>query len=78
MGSRARVFIRIGVTAVLACISWVVLAYVVTAPLGAVYGWGGHPPIPSAPRSVFFGLYLVVLPLVCLGVSWRLTRGITR
>ncbi len=78
MTSRARVFVRLGVTLILACVLWVVLAYLVTAPLGEVYGWGGHPAIPSAPESVYIVLYLIVLPVICLGLSWWLTRAITR
>jgi hypothetical protein len=78
MGSRASAFIRVVVTAVLASISWVVLGFLVTAPLGAFYGWSGHPAIPAAPGGIYFLVYLIVLPALCLGVSWRLTRRITR
>ena len=73
-----RTVIRIVVTAVLACIAWVVLGFLVTAPLGAFYGWSGHPAIPAAPLAVYGVLYLIVLPAMCLSVSWRLTRRITR
>ena len=78
MTSRARLFVRLGVTLILACVLWGVLGYLATAPLGAVYGWGGHPAIPSAPESVYIVLYLIVLPAICLGSCWWLTRGITR
>lgn len=48
--SRMPVFIRIAVTILIACLSWVVLAFLLTAPLGAWYGWSGHPAIPAALR----------------------------
>lgn len=57
-------------TLVLAPISWVLLGYFATLPLGAIYGWGGHPAIPSAPLGVYIALYGVVFPLACLAAAW--------
>ena len=58
-------------TVVVGALCWVVLGYLATAPLGAIYGWSGHPAIPAAPEQVYIGLYLVVLPVVCLLAGWR-------
>jgi hypothetical protein len=59
-------------TVALAAPGWLVLGYLATAPLGAIYGWSGHPAIPAAPTSVYVGVYLVVLPLVCVVAAWIL------
>jgi len=56
---------------VLALVAWAVLGYLATMPLGALYGWSGHPALPAAPVAVYIGLYLVVLPLICLYWAWR-------
>jgi protein-S-isoprenylcysteine O-methyltransferase Ste14 len=61
-------------TLVLAAAGWAVLAYLATAPLGAIYGWSGHPPLPNAPTAVYVVLYLVVLPAICLVLAWRMIR----
>ena len=63
-------------TLVIASIAWVVLGYLATAPLGAIYGWQGHPSIPAAPRSVYVAFYLIILPLICLAGAWMLVRWI--
>src|SRR5687767_12104269 len=63
-------------TLVLACMAWVLLGYLATAPLGAIYGWQGHPSIPAAPKAVYVAVYLVVLPLICLSGAWMLVRWI--
>jgi len=56
---------------VVAIVSWVFLGYLATAPLGAIYGWSGHLAIPDAPLAVYVGLYLVVLPVLCLSGVWK-------
>lgn len=61
-------------TLVAASIAWAFLGYLATAPLGALYGWSGHPAIPGAPLAVYVGLYLVVLPAICLFLAWKTIR----
>lgn len=61
---------RIAATLLLGAVAWVVLAYLSTVPLGMIYGWGGHPSIPSAPMDVYVWLLFVVLPIVSLGGAW--------
>lgn len=61
-------------TLLVASAGWAVLGYLATAPLGALYGWSGHPAIPGAPLTVYVGLYLVVLPAICLFLAWRTIR----
>jgi hypothetical protein len=63
-------------TLVVAVAGWALLGYLASAPLGAIYGWTGHPSMPAAPTAVYVGLYLVVLPAVCLFVAWRFVRWI--
>lgn len=63
---------------VLTTACWAILGYLATAPLGALYGWSGHPSIPNAPVSVYIGLYLIVLPILCLFVAWKLVSVIFR
>ena len=72
MTAYVRLVIRALATVVLAAIGWAVVGYVATAPLGAIYGWGGHPAMPSAPWSVYVALYFVTLPAVCLIGGWFL------
>lgn len=64
------VALRVLGTLVLATISWALLGYFATLPLGAIYGWGGHPALPSAPIGVYIALYAVVFPLLCLAAAW--------
>lgn len=64
------VALRVVGTLVLATLSWALLGYFATLPLGAIYGWGGHPAIPSAPIGVYIALYGVVFPLLCLAAAW--------
>ena len=64
------VALRLLGTLVLATISWVLLGYFATLPLGAIYGWGGHPALPSAPIGVYIALYGGVFPLLCLAAAW--------
>ena len=64
------VALRVLGTLVLATISWLLLGYFATLPLGAIYGWGGHPALPSAPIGVYIALYGVGFPLLCLAVAW--------
>lgn len=65
-----RMVARLAVSLVLAVIGWALLGYLATLPLGAFYGWSGHPAIPAAPWSVYLALYAVVLPGVCLAGGW--------
>ena len=58
-------------TLILGLAGWVVLGYLATLPLGAIFGWSGHPAIPDAPTGVYIGLYLVLLPALCLAGAWR-------
>jgi hypothetical protein len=62
----------------LATLAWVILGYLLTMPLGLLFGWSGHPAIPDAPLSVYVGLYGVVLPAGCLFGAWNLVRAISR
>ena len=64
------VALRVVGTLVLATLSWALLGYFATLPLRAIYGWGGHPAIPSAPIGVYIALYGVVFPLLCLSAAW--------
>jgi hypothetical protein len=70
MTPAAALALRLLGTLVLATISWALLGYFATLPLGAIYGWGGHPAIPSAPIGVYIALYGVVFPLLCLAAAW--------
>ena len=56
---------------VIAVVLWVVAGFLVTAPLGAIYGWSGHPSIPAAPMSVYVIVYLFVLPVACIAAAWK-------
>ena len=58
----------------LAVIGWVPLAYLASNPLGRIYGWSGHPPIPGAPTHVYVLVFLVLLPSISLLGSWLLVR----
>lgn len=68
--------LRVLATLVLAISAWAVLGYLASAPLGSIYGWSGHPPIPGAPTYVYVGLYLVVLPIVCIAGAWMIVNWI--
>lgn len=68
------VALRLLGTLVLAVLGWAVLGYLASAPLGAIYGWSGHPAIPAAPSWVYILVYAVVLPLLCLAGGWKMTR----
>jgi hypothetical protein len=70
MTRAAALALRVLGTLVLATISWALLGYFATMPLGAIYGWGGHPALPSAPIGVYIALYGVVFPLLCLAAAW--------
>lgn len=65
-------FIRGLCVLVIASVAWVILGYLATAPLGLMFGWSGHPSIPNAPAAVYVGLYLVLLPVICLVGAWKL------
>lgn len=62
----------------LAAATWAVVGYLLSAPLGRLYGWSGHPPVPAAPTSVYVALYLVVLPAMSLGLAWLAVGGVLR
>jgi hypothetical protein len=69
---------RVLATLLIAAVGWAVIGYLATVPLGALYGWSGHPALPAAPPAVYIGLYLVALPVACLvGARWLVygTRG---
>ena len=68
------VALRVLATLLVGAISYVLLGYLAVAPLGAIYGWGGHPAMPSAPMPVYYTLYLGVLPVLCLAGAWKFTR----
>ena len=63
-------------TLVIALVVWTILGFLATAPLGTIYGWSGHPSIPAAPMAVYVGLYLVILPAICLFGAWTVIRWI--
>jgi hypothetical protein len=65
-------FIRALCALVIASVAWITLGYLATAPLGLIFGWSGHPSIPNAPAAVYVGLYLVLLPVLCLVGAWKL------
>ena len=52
--------------------AWVIVGYAALIPLGAIFGWSGHPAMPAAPLWVYGGVYLVALPISCLYVGWRM------
>jgi hypothetical protein len=54
------------------------MALLATIPLGAMFGWSGHPAIPDAPLLVYVALYAVLLPGMSLMAGWRLTGRIAR
>ncbi len=60
----------------IAVVLWIVAGFLVTAPLGAIYGWSGHPAIPAAPMPVYVIVYLIVLPVVCIAAAWKTARWI--
>lgn len=70
----ATIAFRVVGTFLIALLVWVVLGYLVTGLMGVIYGWGGHPAIPSAPLEVYFVVYLVVLPVICLAAGWKAMR----
>lgn len=59
-----------------ALLLWVLLGFAATMPLGAIFGWSGHPAMPAAPLPVYVVLYLILLPTLCLVAAWRLTGWI--
>ena len=61
-------------TLLVAAALWALLAYFSSRPLGAFYGWSGHPPVPAAPQWVYVTLFLVVLPVLSLALGWALVR----
>ena len=73
MGPRSSFLRAIGAV-ILATVLWVVLGFAATSPLGAIYGWSGHPAIPAAPVPVYVLVYLVALPAVSLGFGWKVMR----
>jgi hypothetical protein len=65
-------------TLLLGAAAWIALGFLATAPLGVIFGWSGHPAVPDAPAAVYVGLYLVVLPILCLGGAWRFIGAAAR
>jgi hypothetical protein len=76
--SFALLVLRACAALVLALIAWACLGYLALMPLGALYGWSGHPALPAAPVAVYIGLYLVVLPVSCLYGAWRVAGVLGR
>lgn len=74
--NRAAFFLRALGALVMASVAWVVMGFLATAPLGRIFGWSGHPSIPNAPVAVYVGLYLVVLPVICLVAAWKFSGWI--
>ena len=65
-------------TLILGVLAWGCLGYLATMPLGMVFGWSGHPAIPDAPVAVYVGLYLIVLPVLCVMGAWRVVGAMSR
>jgi drug/metabolite transporter (DMT)-like permease len=63
---------------VVAVVGWVLLGYLALMPLGAIFGWSGHPALPDAPAAVYVLLYLVVLPALCGFAAWKTIARIER
>ena len=59
-------------TLFVATVLWAVIGYFATLPLGAIFGWSGHPAIPAAPIAIYIGFYLGVLPVLSVWAGWRL------
>ena len=66
------ILLRAIATLLLAAAAWVLLGYLATAPLGAIFGWAGHPSIPAAPVAIYVAVYLIALPALCLFAAWKL------
>lgn len=64
--------------ALVAVVSWVLLGYLALVPLGALFGWSGHPALPDAPAAVYVLLYLVILPALCGFAAWKAVTAIER
>ena len=69
---------RILLTTIVAALGWILVGYLLTVPLGAIFGWSGHPAIPAAPTEVYLTLYAGLLPALCLLLAWKTTRWIER
>ena len=70
--------LRIGFAFLITVILWVVGGFLLTAPLGAIFGWSGHPAIPAAPMLVYVIVYLVLLPVACGFVAWKSARWVEK
>lgn len=73
-----RTLIQLVIALILAAVAWALLGYLLTAPLGAIYGWGGHPAMPAAAWNVYVILYFVLLPVVCLALGWYVGGWVIR
>jgi hypothetical protein len=60
----------------IALIAWIILGYAALIPLGAIFGWSGHPALPASPLWIYGGLYLLALPTLCLYMGWRTVKSI--
>jgi hypothetical protein len=65
-------------TVLLGVVGWLVLGYLVSVPLGLMFGWSGHPAIPDAPLLVYLAVYGIVLPALCLFGAWRISGTLIR
>ena len=63
-------------TLFIALVAWIILGYAALIPLGAIFGWSGHPALPAAPPWIYVGLYLLALPTLCLYTGWRTVKSI--
>ena len=65
---------RVVGTLMIALLAWMVLGVLVLGLMGWMFGWGGHPAIPSVSIEVYFIVYVIVLPIICLFGGWKATR----
>jgi ABC-type polysaccharide/polyol phosphate export permease len=71
-------FLRVLGTILLGLVGWVIVGYLLTIPLGAIFGWSGHPAVPDAPVPIYVALYIVAIPALCLFAAWRVVRRIEK
>jgi hypothetical protein len=66
--------IRCGIALLVGSLCWIVVGYAALIPLGAIFGWSGHPALPAAPLWVYGGLYVAALPILCFYWGWKITK----